>query len=256
MRPKKSFGQNFLINESVSQRIVDSFMTHRQGNNVLEVGPGKGALTKYLIEKEDLNFKAIEADWDMVHYLQQHYHLGPDQLIQDDFLRLPLEKVFDREQYNIIGNFPYNISSQILFRIEKYKDCVPVVMGMFQKEVAERIASGPGSKVYGVISVLLQASFNPKILFKVTPGSFFPAPKVTSAILLLERKKDYILPCDYKLFRTVVKSSFHQRRKMLRNTLKPLITNSSLYELSIMKERPEQLSLDDFIDLTNIIHNQ
>ena len=256
LRPKKSFGQNFLINESVSQRITAAILEHRKGDRILEVGPGKGALTKYLVEEKNIHFKAVEADWDMVHHLQQTHALDHDQLIQQDFLKLPLEKVFDREEYNIVGNFPYNISSQILFRIEKYRDCVPVVIGMFQKEVAERIASGPGSKVYGVISVLLQASYEPSILFKVQPGSFYPAPKVTSAILLLKRKRDYEIPCDRKLFRAVVKNSFNQRRKMLRNTLKSFIKEDHLFELEVMKERPEQLSLDDFIELTNLIDNQ
>jgi len=256
LRPKKSYGQNFLINESVSERIVSEMMNRKVGNNLLEVGPGKGALTKYLLPQAGLNFKAVEADWDMVHYLQQEYDMSEDQLIQKDFLKLPLETVFDKEQYNVIGNFPYNISSQILFKVEKYRDLVPVVIGMFQKEVAERIASGPGSKVYGVISVLLQASYDAKVLFKVSPGSFFPAPKVTSAILLLERKRDYQIPCDRKLFRAVVKGAFGQRRKMLRNTLKPFIKEGSLINHEMMSLRPEQLSLEDFITLTNIIHNQ
>ncbi len=256
MRPKKSFGQNFLINETISQRIVDEMMARRHGNNILEVGPGKGALTKYFLKQEDINFKAVEADWDMVHHLQQHYDLDQHQLIQQDFLQLPLEKVYNGAQYNVIGNFPYNISSQILFRIDKYKDIVPLVIGMFQKEVAERIASEPGSKVYGVTSVLLQASFHTKVLFKVSPGSFFPAPKVTSAILLLERKKDYNIPCDVSLFKTIVKGSFNQRRKMLRNTLKPHIKDEALYNLDVMTKRPEHLSLEDFIELTNTIDNQ
>lgn len=228
-------------------------MSKAVGKNILEVGPGKGALTKYFIQLKDINFKAVEADWDMVHFLQQNYQMDETQLIQKDFLKLPLETVFEKEQYNVVGNFPYNISSQILFRIDKYRDCIPVVLGMFQKEVAERIAAGPGSKTYGVISVLLQASFHAKVLFLVSPGSFFPAPKVTSAILLLERKEDYELPCDRGLFRTIVKTSFNQRRKMLRNTLKPFIKDKSLFELEIMKQRPEQLGLQEFIDLTNTI---
>lgn len=256
MRPKKSYGQNFLINESVSERIVHEIVSRCKGKNLLEVGPGKGALTKYLLKEEGLNFKAVEADWDMVHYLQQHFGLDEHQLIQQDFLKLPLETVFDKEEYNVVGNFPYNISSQILFRVDKYKDCVPIVLGMFQKEVAERIASGPGSKIYGAISVLLQASFRTTVLFKVSPGSFFPAPKVTSAILLLERKENYQLPCDPKLFRAIVKGSFNQRRKMLRNTLKPFIKDDSLFKLEVMTKRPEQLGLEAFIELTNTINNQ
>ncbi len=256
MRPKKSYGQNFLINESISERIVSAALKYRTNDNVLEVGPGKGALTKYLVQEPSLNFKAVEADWDMVHHLQQNLGLSEDQLIQEDFLKLPLEKVFAKEQYTVVGNFPYNISSQILFRIDKYKDLVPVAVGMFQKEVAERIAAGPGSKIYGVTSVLIQASYHAEIIMKVSPGSFFPAPKVQSAVLYLKRKENYTLPCSSALFRTVVKSTFNQRRKMLRNTLKPLIKDEALFHEEIMTKRPEQLSLEDFIQLTNTIDTQ
>lgn len=256
MRPKKSFGQNFLINESVCHRIVERFVDNNPCDNVLEVGPGKGALTKYLLEQKSINFKAVEADWDMVHHLQQTYGMDPEQLIQKDFLKLPLEKIFPNEEYSVIGNFPYNISSQILFRIDKYKDLVPFVVGMFQKEVAHRLASGPGSKVYGVISVLLQATYDIKLEFDVNPGSFFPAPKVTSTIISLRRKDNYELPCDAKLFRAIVKGSFNSRRKMLRNTLKPWIKEPKLFELDYMTQRPEQLGLEDFYKLTNIISQQ
>ena len=253
MRPKKSYGQNFLVDETVSQRIVDSFLKIQDCDNVLEVGPGKGALTKYLQKVDGINFKAVEADWDMIHYLQQNLNLDESQLIQKDFLQLPLEQTFTNEPFDIIGNFPYNISSQILFRVLKYRDCVPTVVGMFQKEVAERIASDSGSKVYGVISVLIQAFYEAKILFRVNPGSFFPAPKVKSAIICLQRKEDFSLPCDYKLFRRIVKTSFNQRRKMLRNTLKPLIKNPEMLSLDIMTQRPEQLSVESFFNLTNLI---
>jgi len=256
MRPKKSFGQNFLINESVSQRIVERFTALNPCQNVLEVGPGKGALTKYLLAQEGFKFKAVEADWDMIHHLQQTYGLTPEQLIQKDFLKLPLEAIFGGEEYAVIGNFPYNISSQILFRIDKYKDLVPFVVGMFQKEVAHRLASGPGSKVYGVISVLLQATYDIKLEFDVNPGSFFPAPKVTSTIISLSRKDDYELPCDPKLFKGIVKGSFNNRRKMLRNTLKPWIKDPKLFELDYMTQRPEQLGLEDFYKLANIISQQ
>ena len=256
MRPKKSYGQNFLIDESVSNKIVQSFLTHKIGNNVLEVGPGKGALTKYLLEEDGLHFKAVEADWDMIHYLQDRYAMDQEHLIQKDFLTLPLEQVFDKEQFNVIGNFPYNISSQILFRIEKYRDCVPVVVGMFQKEVAERIAAPSGNKTYGVISVLIQAFYEAKVLFKVNPGSFFPSPKVTSAIVLLKRKENFELPCDHKLFRSLVKTSFNQRRKMLRNTIKSFIKKDSLMNHKFMTQRPEQLSVEEFCYLTNLIQDQ
>ena len=245
-----------MIDESISQRIVQSALEHRHGNNLLEIGPGKGALTKFFLKERDINYKAVEADWEMIHFLQQNFEIGSDQLIQFDFLKMPLESVFQNEEFNVVGNFPYNISSQILFKLDKYKDCVPTVMGMFQKEVAERIAANPGSKTYGVISVLLQASYSPKILFKVNPGSFFPAPKVKSAVILLERKEDYHLPCNEKLFRSIVKGTFNQRRKMLRNTLKGFIRDKNLLDLEIMTQRPEQLSLEQFYSLTNQIELQ
>lgn len=254
-RPKKSFGQNFLINESICQKIVDNFLAANQLDNVLEVGPGKGALTKYLLE-EDINFRAVEADWDMMQYLLTHYDIDGEQIIREDFLKVPLDKVFNKEEFSLVGNFPYNISSQILFRVAKYRDIVPTVVGMFQKEVAERIVSKEGSKVYGVISVLIQAYYDAKMLFHVSPGSFYPAPKVTSAVILLQRKENYELPCDERLFRNVVKASFNQRRKMLRNSVKPYVRDQELIEHEYMKRRPEQMSLQDYIDLTLLIQNQ
>ncbi|MCL4118367.1 UNVERIFIED_CONTAM: hypothetical protein GTU68_019601, partial [Idotea baltica] len=255
VRAKKSFGQNFLIDESVCRHIVDRFVEDNPCDQVLEVGPGRGAITKYLLQQDVFTFKAVEADRDMVHHLQQTFGLGPDQLIQEDFLKLPLDQVYDSD-YAVIGNFPYNISSQILFRVDKYKEQIPFVLGMFQLEVAKRLASGPGSKVYGVVSVLLQAAYDIELLFEVPPDSFKPAPKVTSAIISLTRKENYHIPCDPKLFRSIVKGSFNQRRKMLRNTLKPWIKNLALLDSPIMKERPEQLGLEDFYELTNIISNQ
>ncbi|MFT4567648.1 MAG: 16S rRNA (adenine1518-N6/adenine1519-N6)-dimethyltransferase, partial [Saprospiraceae bacterium] len=178
MRAKKSFGQNFLIDESVCRHIVDRFVEDNPCDKILEVGPGRGAITKYLIQQEALTFKGVEADRDMVHHLQQTFGLGPDQLIQEDFLKLPLDEIYEGE-YAVIGNFPYNISSQILFHVDKYKETIPFALGMFQKEVAQRLASGPGTKIYGVISVLLQATYDIELLFEVPPESFQPAPKVT-----------------------------------------------------------------------------
>ena len=256
VRPKKSFGQNFLINTGVIERIVDHFDQHNHLDNVLEVGPGKGALTKHLLTIADINYKAVEADWEMVNYLQSQYVFEDDQLINADFLKFPLETVFDGEEYNVIGNFPYNISTQILFRVEKYRDHIPMVMGMFQREVAERIVSPNGSKVYGVISVLLQAFYDAKILFHVNPGSFFPAPKVTSSFIMMKRKENFTLPCDHQLFRGIVKASFNQRRKMLRNSIKSFITDESLFSHEMMTRRPEHISLEDYYTLTNIIQEQ
>ena len=255
-RPKKSYGQNFLINESISQKIASYFLQENECTNILEIGPGKGALTKYLLKEKDLNFKAVEADWDMVQYLLEHYKIEGDQLIQEDFLKLPLDKVFEKDQFSIVGNFPYNISSQILFRIDKYKDMVPLMIGMFQKEVAERVVSKEGSKVYGVTSVLIQASYDVKFLFHVSPGSFFPAPKVTSSVIMLKRKENYELPCNEKLFKAVVKASFNQRRKMLRNSVKAFVKSEELLNHEFMMRRPEQMSLEDYFELTNIVENQ
>ena len=256
VKPKKSYGQNFLINESICERIVQGFTQNNTCKNVLEVGPGKGALTKYLIDNKDINFKAVEADWDMFNYLLDHYDINGDQLIREDILKIPLDKVFNKEQFGVIGNFPYNISSQILFRVNKYKDLIPIMVGMFQKEVAERIVSSSGTKVYGILSVLIQASFDAEMLFYVKPGSFFPAPKVTSAVIILKRKENYQLPCNEKLFKSVVKASFNQRRKMLRNSVKPLITNEELFQHEYMTRRPEQMTVDDYFTLTNLIEKQ
>ncbi len=256
VKPKKSYGQNFLINESICERIVDNFSQNCDTKNVLEVGPGKGALTKFLIQKSKFNFKAVEADWDMYNYLLEHYPISGDQLIREDFLKIPLDKVFDKEEFSVIGNFPYNISSQILFRINKYKDMVPLMVGMFQKEVAERIVSPPGNKIYGILSVLIQASYDAQMLFYVKPGSFYPAPKVTSAVILLKRKNNYELPCNEKLFKTVVKASFNQRRKMIRNSVKSLVDNHLLFEHKFMTRRPEQMSIENYFELTNLLEKQ
>ena len=253
--PKKSFGQNFLVNDVVCQRIVGQFLELNKEKNVLEVGPGKGALTKYLLREKKINFRAVEADWSMADHLESFYAMG-DKLIQKDFLKLNFNEVFDGESFSVIGNFPYNISSQILFKVEKHKEMVPTVVGMFQKELAERIVSKEGTKKYGVISVLLQTAYEPKLLFNVGPESFYPAPKVTSTIISLERKKDFTLPCNRSTFRSVVKLSFNQRRKMIRNSIKSLVKDNIILDSEYMTRRPEQMSLQDYYDLTRIIENQ
>ncbi len=255
LKAKKSYGQNFLINEGVIDKILTQFDEARTSDNVLEVGPGKGALTKNLIHDTSINFKAIDADREMIDYLKQHYEMTDETLLFGDFLKLPLETVFDQQEYNVLGNFPYNISSQIVFRIHKYIDIVPFMMGMFQKELAERIVAGPGSKTYGIISVIVQSVFEVKMHFHVSPGSFSPAPKVTSAIISLKRKENFNIPCNPKLFRNVVKVAFNQRRKMLRNTLKPLIKDPDLLKEDLFTMRPEQLGLEQYYYLTNLIEN-
>jgi 16S rRNA (adenine1518-N6/adenine1519-N6)-dimethyltransferase len=213
MRAKKSFGQHFLTNEDIARKIADSLALADGPNNVLEVGPGKGMLTKYLLEK-DYALKCVEADTDMVDYLSVHYPVLHGKIISADFLKLDLGTVFDGQPFCIIGNFPYNISSQIVFKMVEYRPIVPQLVGMFQKEMAERIIAKPGGKDYGVISVLTQAFYEGKYLFSVGNRNFNPPPKVLSGVIRLLRKAE-ALGCDEALFRKVVKQAFSQRRKRL-----------------------------------------
>lgn len=256
MNPKKSYGQNFLINDDISEKIVVSFLEKETTGNVLEIGPGKGALTRFLRLNKDIEFKAIEADERMGFHLIKNNLVTEENLIIGDFLKKPLDQIFDGQAFSIIGNFPYNISSQILFRVDKYKDLVPLVVGMFQREVAERIASKEGNKKYGVITVLLGTTFDVEILFNVKPGNFFPVPKVNSSVISMIRKADYEMPCDPVLFRSIVKMSFGQRRKMLRNSIKSLVRDMSLFDREVMTNRPEQLSIEDFYNLTTLLEHQ
>jgi len=252
IKAKKSYGQHFLINEAVAKKIAESLHRKDGGLNVLEVGPGKGVLTKYLIE-QGLCFKAVEADRDMVDYLNQNLGLDESSIIFLDFLKLNAYKVFDGQPFYIIGNFPYNISSQIVFKMLKAKELVPEMVGMFQKEMADRIIAPPGNKVYGVISVLTQAFYSGEMLMKVSPGSFSPPPKVQSAVIRLTRRDNQELGCNEKLFRTIVKIAFGQRRKMLRNTMKSLVEESAVLEDKFFDQRPEQLSVQDFVQVTNLL---
>ncbi len=251
MRAKKSYGQHFLINESLARNIAETAIELSEAYPVLEIGPGKGVLTKYLYE-ENIIFKSVEADLDMIEYLHGKFPGIDIHLIYEDILKLDLNEVFENE-FILFGNFPYNISSQILFKMIDYKNKIPVLIGMFQKEVAERIIANPGNKEYGILSVLVQAYYKGKIIFKVKPGSFNPPPKVDSAVIKLERKDKLELDCDESLFKTIVKSTFNQRRKMIRNTLKSLVNDNEVLKDDFFKKRPEQLSIDDFIELTNKI---
>lgn len=255
LKAKKSYGQHFLVNETTSARIAASLLKTQGGKNVLEIGPGKGMLTKYLLD-QDINLKVIEADQDMVDHLNVHYPALSEKIIFLDFLKVNMYKVFDGEPFYVIGNFPYNISSQIVFKIINAKELVPEMVGMFQKEMAERIIAPPGSKTYGVISVLTQAYYKGSMLIKLPPGAFNPPPKVDSAVIRLTRKENFELPCNEKLFRTVVKMAFNSRRKMMRNTLKPLVEDAAILQEAIFEMRPEQLSVQQFIDLTNKIDKQ
>ncbi len=220
--------------------------------NVLEVGPGKGMLTKYLLGK-DYHLKVVEADRDMVTYLNANYPQLSNDIIANDFLKMQLEEEMG-DNFAIIGNFPYNISSQIVFKMLDCRQAVPEMVGMFQKEMAERIVAPSGSKTYGVISVLTQAFYNGELLFHVDPTSFDPPPKVMSSVIRLTRKPDYeTLGCDLKLFRQIVKLAFSQRRKMLRNTMKSILGNHEVLATDIFKERPEQLSVQEFVMLANLV---
>jgi len=256
MKAKKSYGQHFLNNEVISERIADSLQRTDEYRRVLEVGPGQGMLTKYLLKKP-YELLVVEADRDMVSYLNKNYPTLADNIVPADFLKLNLHDFFQDESFAIIGNFPYNISSQIVFKTIEYRAQVPEMVGMFQREMAERVAAKEGSKTYGVISVLTQAYYDVDYLFTVKAGNFTPPPKVQSAVIRLSRRENTELGCNYKTFRRVVKQSFQQRRKMLRNTMKSALTDSPLLQEPFFQQRPEQLTVADFVQLTQWVeaHN-
>lgn len=252
VRPKKYLGQHFLNDKNISERIVDSLISENI-KTVVELGPGMGVLTEFLLKKEFTTY-VVELDVDSVEYLKIHFPELSDRIIYADFLKFDFTSFF-KNQTLIIGNFPYNISSQILFKILENKELIPEIVGMFQKEVAERIASKPGSKIYGILSVLMQAYYDVEYLFTVEPDVFIPPPKVQSGVLRFIRKDNIILDCDEKLFKTVIKASFNQRRKTIRNSLKGLLGDLKI-DNEIMNRRPEQLSFEEFIFLTNLVDNK
>lgn len=248
VRPKKFLGQHFLTDLSVAQRIAETISAGR----VLEIGPGMGVLTQYLLKNKDIDLTAIELDRESVAYLQEWY---PElHLIEGDFLKLDLAELYPEGEFCVIGNYPYNISSQIFFKVLEYKDRIPVCSGMIQKEVAERIASKPGKKAYGILSVLLQAYYDIEYLFTVNENVFAPPPKVKSAVVRLTRNRRQELGCDEQLFKQVVKTAFNQRRKQMRNSLMSLVGKDyPLLSDPVFTKRPEQLSVEEFIQLTNLI---
>ena len=248
VRPKKFLGQHFLTDLSVAQRIAETISAGR----VLEIGPGMGVLTQYLLKNKDIDLTAIELDRESVAYLKEWY---PElHLIEGDFLKLNLAELYPEGEFCVIGNYPYNISSQIFFKVLEYKDRIPVCSGMIQKEVAERIASKPGKKAYGILSVLLQAYYDIEYLFTVNENVFAPPPKVKSAVVRLTRNRRQELGCDEQLFKQVVKTAFNQRRKQMRNSLMPLVgKDHPLLSDPVFTKRPEQLSVEEFIQLTNLI---
>jgi len=250
VRPKKSLGQHFLRDQGIAIKIVEALpLTTR---SVLEIGPGTGVLTQYLAEITAIDLKLIEIDRDSVAYLKEKKPAWRDKLIEGDFLELEITKIFPGK-FSIIGNFPYNISSQIFFKALKHRDQVEHIVCMLQLEVAQRIASPHGNKTYGILSVLLQAYYKIELLFKVPPHVFNPPPKVTSAVIRLDRNDRMAIDCDEVLFVQVVKQGFNTRRKTLRNALKILNLATEISTLPVMDKRAEQLSVDDFIHLTSLI---
>lgn len=248
VRAKKALGQHFLTDQSIARGIVEALSTGG-ARDVLEIGPGMGVLTQYLLQRDDINLKMVELDGESVDYLLTHFPGMQGRLYMADYLKLDVHKLFPAE-YRVIGNFPYNISSQIFFKILEDKDIVPEVVCMIQKEVAERIAEKPGSKTYGILSVLLQAWYDIDYVMSVGSGAFAPPPKVQSAVIRLRRNGRKDLGCDGKLFKTVVKTAFNQRRKTLRNALKPMIREGFDTSDPIFDLRAERLGIEDFVRLT------
>ncbi len=250
VKPKKYLGQHFLNDKKIAFNIVDA-LEAKDVSTVLEIGAGTGVLTDFLLERK-FDTYVIEIDRESVDYLNRNYIQLQDKILQEDFLNFDLRSYFNNQQIPIIGNFPYNISSQILFQVLNFKDIVPEVVGMFQKEVAKRIASPPGSKVYGILSVYIQAYYDVEYLFTVDEDVFIPPPKVKSGVLRLTRKDNISLDCNEKLFFRVVKTGFNQRRKTLRNSLQQVIEKQYATD-DIFNKRPEQLGVEEFVYLTNLI---
>ena len=259
VQPKKALGQHFLKDQDIAQRIVEALDGFplpegmKEGRApVLEVGPGTGVLTQYLLQKPEIDLRAVELDGEAVDYLLLHFPALRPRLIQGDFLRMDLEQFFP-QPFMLIGNFPYNISSQIFFKVLEVRQKVPIVVGMLQKEVAERIAAPPGSKTYGILSVLLQAWYDIEYLFTVPEHVFQPPPKVKSAVIRLIRNQTQGLACPEALFTKVVKTTFNQRRKTIRNSIRPLTGAATLPNHPLLSLRPERLSVAQFVELTQLV---
>lgn len=250
VKPKKFLGQHFLKDLQVAKAIADTVDACPQ-LPLLEVGPGMGVLTQFLLPKER-ELKVVELDYESVAYLHEHFPVLDQQIIEADFLKMDLRQLFGGRPFVLTGNYPYNISSQIFFKMLDNKDLIPCCTGMIQKEVAERMAAGPGSKTYGILSVLIQAWYHVEYLFTVGEQVFNPPPKVKSAVIRMTRNATTQLGCDERLFKQVVKTTFNQRRKTLRNSIKPILGKESpLLADPLFNRRPEQLSVAEFIDLTN-----
>ena len=250
VKPKKFLGQHFLKDLSIAKDIADT-VDECPGLPILEVGPGMGVLTQFLMEK-GREVKVVELDFESVAYLRENFPALEGNIIEDDFLKLKLEKLFDGRPFVLTGNYPYNISSQIFFKMLDYKDVIPCCTGMIQKEVAERIAAGPGSKTYGILSILIQAWYKVEYLFTVHEHVFNPPPKVKSAVIRMTRNETKELGCNERLFKLIVKTTFNQRRKTLRNSISSILEKGNpLSNDPVFNKRPEQLSVQEFIELTN-----
>ena len=258
VKPKKNLGQHFLTDLSIARQIADTVDTCPD-IPVLEIGPGMGVLTQYLVEKPR-EVKAVEIDSESVAFLYEKFPKLRENILGQDFLRMDLNEVFDGRQFVLTGNYPYDISSQIFFKMLEYKDLIPCCTGMIQREVAQRMAAAPGSKTYGILSVLIQAWYDVEYLFTVDENVFNPPPKVKSAVIRMTRNEVTDIGCDEKLFKRVVKTVFNQRRKMLRVSLRQIFNMGKpadgFYEQDIMTKRPEQLSIPQFVELTNMVEEQ
>ena len=252
VKAKKYLGQHFLKDNNIAKKIVDS-LVNKEVKKVLEIGPGMGVLTQFLLKDDNYETYVIEIDDESVEYLKNKFPELKTRIISEDFLKFDIQK-FSSAQFSIIGNFPYNISSQIFFKVIENRDAVVEVVGMLQKEVALRLAANPGNKTYGILSVLLQAYYDIEYLFTVNENVFSPPPKVKSAVIRMTRNSVKQLNCNENLFFRVIKTSFNQRRKTLNNSLKPILKKVKIND-EIMLKRPEQLSVDNFIKLTNLVEN-
>lgn len=252
VRAKKHLGQHFLTDKNISRKIADQYSRHNGCDRVLEIGPGMGALTTFLLENE-LDVWVMDVDSESIAYLNTHFPKLEGRILEADFLRADLQSLMGPEPFGVVGNFPYNISTQILFKCLEYRNQIPEIMGMFQKEVAERVAEKPGSKQYGILSVLLQAFYDIHYCFTVDEHVFSPPPKVKSGVIRCTRNSREELPCDEALFIKLVKATFNQRRKTIRNTIKPFLGGKVL-DSELTSLRPEVLSVEQFIELTNQVH--
>ena len=254
VKAKKNLGQHFLKDKYIAEKIVDSLQATNV-NKVLEIGPGMGVLTQFLLKKSSYETTVVEIDRESVDYMNDHFPELKGRIISADFLHMRLDQLFD-EPFAIIGNFPYNISSQIFFKVLEHRDQIPEVVGMLQKEVAERLATGPGSKAYGILSVFLQAFYTIEYLFTVNEDVFSPPPKVKSGVIRLTRNQTQHLNCDEKLFKSIVKMAFNQRRKTMRNSLKTMITTDELRTNPIFDKRPEQMGVEEFEMIVRLVGEQ